>query len=219
MSLGAGLIPSGGAFFTTIFVLEGEPGPLNPAQPMRVLVDTGAQSSIMSPGMAANLSLPFEPDFTVDVCGVGGLVEGVAGYFVDYVKINALGGALEFSRAPFVVLDLPSAEGGSLDGILGMNFFWNRNVIFEPALLSTAFFHVSDPIAFAYGDFDLDLDVDPEDTTAIVSCVTGPDRSILNPLCDHIDSDDDGDVDLIDFSHFQLCFSDSGFEADPDCGF
>ncbi|MCH9045725.1 MAG: hypothetical protein IIA40_06420 [SAR324 cluster bacterium] len=94
MSLAAGLIPSGGAFFTTIFVLEGEPGPLNPAQPMRVLVDTGAQSSIMSLGMAANLSLPFEPDFTVDVCGVGGLVEGVAGYFVDYVKINALGGAL-----------------------------------------------------------------------------------------------------------------------------
>ncbi len=219
MSLAAGFIPTGGAFFTTIFVLEGEPDALNPAQPMRVLVDTGAQSSIMSPGMAANLSLPFEPDFTVDVCGVGGLVEGVAGYYVDYVKINAMGGALEFSRAPFVVLDLPSPEGGSLDGILGMNFFWNRNVIFEPALLFTAFFHVSDPIAFAYGDFDLDLDVDPKDAAAIVSCMTGPERSILNPLCDHIDGDEDGDVDLIDFSRFQLCFSDSGLEADPDCGF
>lgn len=221
LSLGAGLIPSGGAFFTTILVREGLAIPDNPAQPMRVLVDTGAQSSIMSRGMAANLSLPFTPDFTVDVCGVGGLVEGVAGYYVDYVKINAQGGALEFSKAPFVVLDLPSSEGGVLDGILGMNFFWNRNVIFEPALGSSGFFHVSDPIPFAFADFDLDFDVDVDDAKIFTSCMTDPGSSAfggLNPECDHVDADQDGDVDLLDFRQFQLCFSGSGVTADPNCG-
>ncbi len=219
LSLFAGTIPGGGAFFTTIYVIEGEPGPTNPAQAMRVMVDTGAQSSIMSSAMAANLSLPFEPDFTVDVCGVGGIVEGVPGFHLDYVKINARGGALEFSRAPFVVLDLPSPEGGVLDGILGMNFFWNRNVIFEPLPLGIGFFHVSDPVPFAYGDSDVDLDVDAPDAEILVSCVTGPGVGTLNPVCDHLDGDDDGDIDLIDFKRFQLCFSGSGVTADAGCGF
>jgi acetyltransferase-like isoleucine patch superfamily enzyme len=218
LSLAAGLIPTGGGFFSTILVREGEEGGDNPAQPMRVLVDTGAQSSIMSRRMAANLSFPLDPDFTVDVCGVGGLVEGVAGYYVDYVKINAWGGALQFSKAPFVVLDLLSPEGGILDGILGMNFFWNRNVIFEPALGSSGFFHVSDAVPFAYGDFDVDLDVDAADAADFTSCVSGPALGALQPICDHIDSDDDGDVDLDDFRWLQLCFSAAGIEADPYCG-
>jgi hypothetical protein len=104
--------------------------------------------------VAASLSLPVEPDFTVDVCGIGGTVEDVPGYYVDYVKINALGGALEFSNAPVVVIDLESPEGGSLDGVLGMNFFWNRNIVFDPSLTLSSIIHVSDPVPFAYGDFD-----------------------------------------------------------------
>ncbi len=211
-------VPLGGAFFATIQVLEGEPGPTNPAQSMRVMVDTGAQSSIMSPAMAASLNLPMEPDFTVSVCGVGGLVEDVPGYYIDYVKISAWGGALEFSRAPFVVLDLESPEGGSLNGVLGMNFFWNRNVILEPALSLSGFLHVSDPIPFAYADFDLDFDVDAFDAETFVSCLTGPGPSTLNPECDHIDGNVDGAVDLADFRQFQLCFSGPDTTADTDCG-
>ena len=218
LSLGPGLLPFGGAFFATILVTEGVPGPGNPAQPMRVLVDTGAQSSIMSRGMAANLSLPFEPDFTVAVCGLGGLVEAVPGYYVDEVKINALGGALEFSQAPFVVLDLPSPESGVLDGILGMNFFWNRNVIFEPNLGGSGFFHVSDPLPVPYADSDVDFDVDHDDTSFYVSCFTGPAASALNPECVHLDVDGDADNDLADFARFQRCFSGAGLTADPDCG-
>jgi hypothetical protein len=217
-SIFAGAIPTGGAFFTTIYVLEGEPDPTNPAQPARVLVDTGAQSSILSSGMAANLSLPYDGDFSVSVCGVGGLVEGVPGHYVDYVKINAQGGALEFSRAPFVVLDLPSPEGGTLDGVLGMNFFWNRNVIFEPAVGSSAFLHVSEPIPLAYGDFDVDLDVDVDDVGTFVSCLTGPAEGMLSPDCDHVDGDEDADIDLIDFGRFQSCFSGDVVTADPGCG-
>ena len=221
LTVAAGFLPTGGAFLATLFVIEGEPGPTNPAQPMRVLVDTGAQSSIMSEAMAANLSLPFEPDFKADVCGVGGLVTDVDGYYVDYVKINARGGALEFSRAPFVVVDLPSPEGGTLDGVLGMNFFWNRNVIFEPALGldgKSAFLHLSDPIPFAYGDFDLDFYVDMEDIPSFVSCMSGPGVQPVSPECDHVDADESGTVDLFDFAQFQLCFRGADTIADPACG-
>lgn len=220
LSMAAGLIPSGGAFFATLTVFHGDPNdPLNTAQPMRVLVDTGAQSSIMSPGMAARLSLPIESDFSIDVCGVGGLAEGIPGYYVDAVRINALGGPLDFAEAPFVVLDLPSPDGGVLDGVLGMNFFWNRNIIFEPALGFSAFLHVSDPIAFSYADSDVDFDVDLEDAELFLSCVNGPASAVfVSPECNHLDIDVDGDLDLDDYGTFQRCFSGADVDADPDCG-
>jgi hypothetical protein len=211
-------IPLGGAFFATIQVAEGEPGPTNPTQSMRVMVDTGAQSSIMSPGMAANLGLPMTADFPVSVCGVGGLVEDVPGYFIDYVKITAWGGFLEFSQAPFVIIDLESPEGGPLDGVLGMNFFWNRNIIFEPSVTGSGFFHVSDPIPVAFGDTDVDFDVDGADAAYFVSCLTDPGSETINAECTHLDADEDADIDLADTARFQRCFSGADMTADPDCG-
>jgi len=156
-------IPFGGSFFAEINVLEGEPSPINPIQTIRVLVDTGAQSSIISSNVAAQLNMPFEPDFTAEVCGIGGLQKDVPGYYIDYVRINALGGALEFSRAPFVVLDLESPERGPLDGVLGMNFFWNRNIILESSFSGGSFLHVSDPVPYAYIDLDFNDDVNIAD--------------------------------------------------------
>lgn len=213
-----GSIPLGGAFFSEVLVLQGEPSPTNPAQAIRLLVDTGAQSSIISPGVAANLSLPITPHFTVDVCGVGGLATDVPGYYIDFVKMNALGGAIEFSRAPFIVLDLPSPEGGPLDGILGMNFFWNRNVIFDPFLTATGFLQLSDPLPFAYADFDLDYDVDHADARTFASCVTNPQSGFVSPECTHIDADEDEAVDLTDFAIFQRCYTGQGGFANPTCG-
>ncbi len=218
LSAMASFLPLGGQLFESIWVREGEPTPDNPSQEIRVMVDTGAQSSIISTAVAANLSLPFEPDFTVDVCGVGGLIEDIPGYYIDYVKIPALGGALEFSRAPFVVMDLPSAEGGTLAGILGMNFFWNRNVTVEPNLMGTSYLHVSDPIPFAYGDFDADLDVDDDDASMFFYCMRGPNDLAIGPNCDHVDSDEDGDVDLEDYARFWTCYSGMNLPADPTCG-
>jgi hypothetical protein len=210
--------PFGAVFFANVFLRQGPASPDNPLTAARLMVDTGAQSSIISPAMAANLSLPIEPDFLVDACGVGGLVENIPGYYVDYVKINALGGALEFSRAPFIVLDLGSPEGGPLDGILGMNFFWNRNVIFEPSLTLSSFFHVSDPVLFAAPDFDLDLHVDSPDWSIQIVCFTGPGGIGIGPECEHTDLDGDGDVDLADFAVLQRCFSGSSDLADTACG-
>ncbi|MHC5185005.1 MAG: aspartyl protease family protein, partial [Planctomycetota bacterium] len=171
LSAFGGSLPTGGKFVATLFVLEGEPGPLNVVQPMRVMVDTGAQSSIISPAMAANLSLPLEGDFEVDVCGVGGLEPDVPGYYVDYVKINALGGALEFSNAGFVMLDLglQDAAGNPIDGVLGMNFFWNRNLVFQPNLFGSGFLQVSDPIPYGNADFNYDGGVNLVDFSMLAS--------------------------------------------------
>ena len=155
-------IPTGGAFFAEIGLLQGEPGPLNPIQTLRVMVDTGAQSSIISPNVAAKLNLPIEPDFVAPACGIAGSVE-IPGYYIDYVRINALGGALEYSRVPFVMIDIQSPEGGPLDGVLGMNFFWNRNIVLEPSTSGGGSLHVSNPVPYAYIDLNLDNLVNMQD--------------------------------------------------------
>ncbi len=219
LSIAAFAQPTGSWFFASLFLLEGEPTPTNIVQPFRMLVDTGSQASIISTATAAALSLSLTPDFVVDVCGVGGLVSDVPGYYIDFVKINAFGGAMEFSRAPFIVIDLPSPDGsGVLDGILGMNFFWNRNITIEPFITGTSFLTVSDPIPFAAGDFNLDLFVDEGDLADLVACQTGPRAGLLGPDCEHIDIGGDGTVDLADIAALQRCFSGTGNEADPLCG-
>ena len=90
-------------------------------------------------------------------------VSEVPGYYLDYVRIDAMGGALEFAHVPFIVLDMESPEGGSLDGILGMNLFWNRNVVLEPTTSGSGFLHVSDPVPYAYIDLNFDDVVDGMD--------------------------------------------------------
>ncbi|NLX21667.1 MAG: clan AA aspartic protease [Phycisphaerae bacterium] len=211
-----GGLPLGGAFYAQIGALMGEPSPTNPLQTMRVLVDTGAQASIITPGMAGNLNLPLEPDFTIEVLGVGGMQEDVPGYFIDYVKINALGGAMEFSRVPFVVLNLASPDGLSMDGILGMNLLWNRNVVFDPVLQGDGNLRVSDPV-LSPADLNRDTDVDADDFTLFEACFSGAD--IPQPVLECIlaDLDGDGDVDLSDFGRFQRCHNGPGVAVAPNC--
>jgi hypothetical protein len=118
-----------------------------------------------------------------------------------------LGGALEYGQAPFVVLDLASPEGGSLDGILGMNFFYDRNVILEPGLTTSAFLQVSAPLDVSFADNDVDFDVDMTDAEFFLNCMTPTQQDAVRPECRHFDTDDDGDVDLIDFARFELAFT------------
>ena len=184
LSMMSGDLPLGGAFFTELQIVHGEPGPLNPLQTMRVLIDTGAQSSIMSSNVAAGLNLPLEPDFTVQICGIGGVSEA-PGYFVDYVRINAMGGALEYGHVPFVVIDMESPEGDPLDGVLGMNFFWNRNVVLEPTVSGAGFLHVSDPVPYAFIDLNLDDVVDVTDFAIFAAAWhTTPTDPAWNSRCD-----------------------------------
>jgi hypothetical protein len=208
----------GGAFFGTMFVVQGEASGTNPLQQMHVLVDTGAQTCIMSSGMAANLSLPITPDFYTEVLGVGGVQSNVPGYYIDYVKINALGGALEFSHVPFVIADLPSIDGSNTDGVMGMNLFWNRNLVFQPSLTTSGFLQVSDPpLQFAKADFNHDFQVDALDFDTFKACATGPNIPQPDPICAPADTDGDGDVDQDDFGAFQRCVS-GQLTADVNCG-
>ncbi len=184
LSMGAMTLPTGGSFFAEIGVLQGPPGPLNILRTARMLVDTGAQSSVISSNLAAKLNLPLEPDFTAQICGVGGS-NTAPGYYLDYVRIDAMGGALEFSHVPFIVLDMESPEGGSLDGILGMNFFWNRNVVLEPTTSGTGFLHVSDPVPYAYIDLNDDGLVDGKDYAIFAAAWRAtPADPAWNPRCD-----------------------------------
>jgi hypothetical protein len=184
LSMGALTLPTGGSFFADVGVLQGEAGPLNMLRSARMLVDTGAQSSIISTNLAAKLNLPLEPDFTAQICGVGGSNE-VPGYYLDYVRIDAMGGALEFAHVPFIVLDMESPEGGSLDGILGMNFFWNRNVVLEPTTTGAGFLHISDPVPYAYIDLNDDGVVDALDFAVFAAAwQTTPTDPAWNPRCD-----------------------------------
>ncbi len=210
--------PTGGLFFRDVLAVRGEPGPTNLPITMHLMVDTGSEASIISEAMAADLNLPLTPDFTIDACGVGGIIEDIPGYYIDFVQINAFGGALKFSRAPFVVLDLPVTQLGTLDGVLGMNFFWNRNVIFEPSLIQSSFFHVSDPIPVAFADSDVDFHVDATDASFFISCITGPESAGVSPECDHLDVNFNGSIDLYDIAKFQICYSGSEQLANPDCG-
>jgi hypothetical protein len=199
LSMAAGDLPMGGSFFADVGVLQGQAGPLNALQTARMLVDTGAQSSIISSNIAAKLNLPLEPDFTAQICGVGGVSE-VPGYYVDYVRINAMGGALEFAHVPFVVLDMDSPEGGSLDGVLGTNLFWNRNVVLEPTTSGTGFLHISDPVPYAFIDLNLDGVVDGLDFAIFAAAWrTTPADPAWNPRCDFFT---DGVIDARDLEAF-----------------
>jgi hypothetical protein len=184
LSMGAMSLPTGGWFFAEVGLLQGEAGPLNLMQNTRMLVDTGAQNSVISSNIAAKLNLPLEPDFTTEICAVGGNIVA-PGYYIDFVRINAMGGALDFARVPFVVIDMESVEGGTLDGILGMNFFWNRNIVLEPTTSGTGFLHVSDPVPYGFIDFNFDGVVDGQDFAVFANAWhTTPADPAWNPICD-----------------------------------
>jgi hypothetical protein len=91
------------------------------------LFDTGAQLSIISPAVAAQLGLtdidgnPIETPFDfIDVQGAGNAIAGLPGYILDTLTVPRLdGGFVEFTDVPVYVLDI----GFGIDGILGMNLF------------------------------------------------------------------------------------------------
>jgi hypothetical protein len=66
-------------------------------------------------------------------------------------------------------------------------------------------------------DFDSDHDVDAQDLSAFLSCMTGPGYDTL-PTCTGKDLNGDNRVDLSDFGILQRCFSGSAIPASPTCG-
>ena len=107
---------------------------------------------------------------------------------------------MEFARVPFVVYDLESPEGGTFDGVLGMNFFWNRNIVLEPTVGGAAFLHISDPVPYAYVDLNYDDVVDVADFAIFASAWrTTPEDPAWNAACDFFT---DGMIDARDLQAF-----------------
>jgi len=96
----------------------------------RFMLDTGAQVTVVGSRIAARLQLdPEAPEFEVEIEGVTGEITMAPGYTVDALDIPALGQWFQAREVPVVLLDISSPEGGTLDGIIGMNLFVDFNLI------------------------------------------------------------------------------------------
>jgi hypothetical protein len=90
----------------------------------KLMFDTGAQITVVSEALGAQLELLAEPaDFQVEIVDVTGTATIKDGYYVERLEISATPSYLSFSNVPVVVIDVTSPEGGTLAGILGMNLF------------------------------------------------------------------------------------------------
>jgi hypothetical protein len=95
----------------------------------RFMLDTGAQVSVIGTRVAARLRIdPAKSDFDVEIEDVTGALVSYPGFYLDKIEIPALGNWLTFRNVPVVLLDVSSPEGGTLDGIIGMNLFSNFNL-------------------------------------------------------------------------------------------
>ncbi len=96
----------------------------------RFMLDTGAQVTVVGSRIAARLGIdPTAPEFEVEIEGVTGEITMAPGYYVDAIDIPALGQWFQARQVPVVLLDISSPEGGTLDGIIGMNLFVDFNLI------------------------------------------------------------------------------------------
>lgn len=96
----------------------------------RFMLDTGAQITVVGSRIAARLQLDLAaPEFEVEIEGVTGDTIMAPGFYVDALEIPALGKWFRAKQIPVVYLDISSPEGGTLDGIIGMNLFVDFNLI------------------------------------------------------------------------------------------
>jgi len=94
------------------------------------MLDTGAQISVISEAIAARLGLnATNAEFEVEIIGVTGDSIMAPGFVIDSLDITAVPEWLSFTNVPVVMLDVDSPEGGTLDGIIGMNLFTNFNLM------------------------------------------------------------------------------------------
>jgi len=173
---------------------------------IRFMFDTGAQITVIGSRVGSRLGLnPAKKEFEVEIQGVTGDVLMAPGFYIDAVDIPALGEWLSFTNIPVVLLDVPSPEGGTVDGIIGMNLFNDLNFVLKGGGL----FLEDDPsiefkiivvgdIAPAGGDEKVDyLDL-AELAAHWLQTSSSP---TWNPLCDLAPrGNPDGVVNFLDFA-------------------
>ena len=128
-------------------------------QNVEFLFDTGADLTVISEVMAASLGFDVvndTPDFILEVEGAGGVSGGVPGFYVDELKIDAVGGSFILQNVPVAVLDVPNPNDAAniIDAILGMHVFTGRNIAIDavPAAGGTGgspSLYIGDPVSQA----------------------------------------------------------------------
>lgn len=125
----------------------------------RFLLDTGAQITVIGSRVAARLGLdPADPNFEVEIMGVTGDSIIAPGFFIGSIDIPALGEWLSFTNVPVIYLDIASPEGGTVDGVIGMNLFADLNFV----LRGGGLFGLDDPrIEFGPAIYRIIADIAP----------------------------------------------------------
>jgi hypothetical protein len=181
----------------------------------RFMLDTGAQVTVVSSRIASRLRLdPDYPYFEVEIQGVTGDTIMAPGFFIDSLEIPAFGEWLIFTNIPVILLDVSSPEGGTVDGIIGMNLFTEFNFVLrggglflqdDPTLEFEHIYRIIADIAPEGGDGVvnfLDLAVFVEAWLATAGMPPSPN---WNPKCDMAPlSNPDGSVDFLDFAVLAL---------------
>jgi hypothetical protein len=175
----------------------------------RFMLDTGAQITVIGSRVASRLGLdPANPDFEIDIEDATGELTIQPGFYIDSLEIPALGGWLTFTDVPVVLLDVDSPEGGTLDGIIGMNLFVDFNLVLRGGGLlgqdppSLEFERIPARLAADIAPPEGDGVVDYRDLAALVEAwLSTPDspnwnaRADIGPL-----EAPDGHVDFLDLA-------------------
>ncbi|MBE0536442.1 MAG: aspartyl protease family protein [Phycisphaerae bacterium] len=174
----------------------------------RFMFDTGAQVTVVGERIGARLGLnPGAPDFIAEVIGVTGEALDVPGFYIEKLEIPTLGEWLSYTNVPVLLLEIASPEGGTLDGIIGMNLFSEYNMVLHGDYVSPSL--ELEPIPQALiGDIAGTGDgvVDFQDfavlarawgTTAVPQSPNWNDRCDLAPT-----ADPDGRIDELDLVTF-----------------
>jgi hypothetical protein len=189
-------------FVASVDLVEGSKSAIDKT---RFMFDTGAQISVIGSRVGARLGLnPAAPEFQVDIEGVTGKITQAPGFYIDGIEIPALGEWLTFADVPVVLLDIASPEGGTLDGIIGMNLFTGTNFV----LRGGGFMLEDDPSleyellpAALSGDITGDGSVDYNDLAAFTLCwLATPATPNWNPQCDIAPASGDSMINFADFS-------------------
>ena len=180
----------------------------------RFMIDTGAQVTVIGNRVAARLNIDVNnPEFVVDIEGVSGHVSQIGGYFIDLIEIPALGEWVNFTNVPVILLDIASPEGGTLDGIIGMNLFNEYNMVLrgggmflqdDPVLELELITDSSTKLTGDIAPNPVDGIVDSRDLTLMMDswlADSSDPNTNYNPVCDIAPTSiSDGKVNLQDFS-------------------
>jgi predicted aspartyl protease len=173
------------------------------------MFDTGAQITVISRTLASGLHLSTKnPDFTVEIQDVTGQVTTAPGFYLDSLEIPADGEWLEYTNVPVIELNVDSPEGGTLDGIIGMNLFIDLNFVikggglagqgYDPTLEFEPACHITGDIVPKCGNCFVDYSDLAELTSHWLEDSNSPNWS---PQCDLAPlSNPDRKVNFLDFA-------------------